>query len=536
MYKVLIVDDEFVIRNGLINFIQWDSLDCEVIGEAINGPDAIEKVQSLNPQIIITDVKMPGLSGIEVAKYVYENNPSIKVIILTGYADFSYAQSALKYGAVAFVLKPTEPDQLIEAVLKAKNMIFQQKQADSEIGGMKNKIDKYVVDLREKLLHEVIDGVISCSAAISDKLAEFDISLKNYYVVVYEIENIHAGNLDIPPDERSRFISSIKNFLSIAFKEYTHYTVAIREYRLCSIVSFDKHNTDEYMQSLLNICREILSTVEGFTNFSISIGISNHHRNPVEISDAYFEAEKALTVNFYNSNNSSLSTYSNQINALSKEERFLTNSYLELIMKQVQEGPQEALKASISELFEKLTLSKQPIDYIKSIGIHLCFSFETLLSNYNLGIADSIQGGNNIYKNIFESNSSVCLSEILVQEATSVLNQLCALAGKSNILIKKVYTYINENYKDNITLQNLADHVHTNSSYLSRLFKNETGSTITDAINKVRLDKAKELLVNSDLKTYEVAAEVGIPDPSYFSVIFKKHFGISPKDYSHKLP
>jgi two-component system response regulator YesN len=321
----------------------------------------------------------------------------------------------------------------------------------------------------------------------------------------------------------------------MAFRNYTHYTATIREYRLCSIVTFDKLNSDECMQSLLDTCREILSTVEGFTNFSISIGISNPHCTPIEIANAYKEAEKALTVNFYNSNNSSLSTYSNQINALSKEERSLTNSYLELIMKQVQEGPQEALKSSILELFEKLSLNKQPIDYIKSIGIHLCFSFETLLSNFDLSIANSVQGGNNIYKDIFESNAAVYLSEMLVNVATSVLNQLSSLDGKSNIIIKKVYVYINENYKNNIILQNLADYVHTNSSYLSRLFKKETGSTITDAINKVRLEKAKELLANSDLKTYEVAVEVGIPDPSYFSVIFKKYTGISPKDFSRKL-
>lgn len=125
MFKIMIVDDESKIRTGLSKFINWKSLDCEVIHVATNGDDAIKKITEQKPDIILTDIRMPKINGLELAKYIYENEPSIKLIILTGYADFEYSKKAIQYDIVDFVLKPTSPDNIATAVNKAKKRIIE---------------------------------------------------------------------------------------------------------------------------------------------------------------------------------------------------------------------------------------------------------------------------------------------------------------------------------------------------------------------------------------------------------------------------
>ncbi|GGI46405.1 DNA-binding response regulator [Paenibacillus marchantiophytorum] len=516
MHKVLIVDDERAIRLGLVNFVAWASADCEVVGEAINGLEAIEKIQELAPEIIVTDVKMPGMNGIELAKYIHEKVLPIKVIILTGYTDFSYAQAALKYNVVDFVLKPTEPVQLIAAVTKAKAQLLAAVEVDYSLSLLKNKIIDYSEALREKFIKDVFDGVIKTNSAIADKANELELNLTSYYVLLFEIHNTNAED--------------IKQLISLAFKDYTFYTVCLKESQLGTLISFK----DENSYLLFELCSEILRTLEGFISAPISIGISNPHLNIMELKTAYEETSISLTSRFYNKTENSLCIYSNYVNSLCHEEKFSTNTSVENILDEIKVGNGPEFSRLISELFEQLRATKQPIDYIKNTGINLCFAFQALLSNYNLSFSSFTKEEQPIYKQIVACTSALKLSQLIVELASEVSIKLAIITKQNNLIIIKTMRYINENYKSSITLKILSDYVHTNSSYLSRLFKKETGDTVTKTINKVRLEKAKELLSTTDLKTYEVAEEVGIPDPSYFSIIFKKYTGVSPKDYSRR--
>lgn len=535
MYKLMIVDDEPAIRKGLVNFVDWNAVDCEAVSEAANGLDAIEKMKDILPDILICDVKMPGMNGIELAKFVYENYPETKVIILTGYADFTNAQTALKYGVVDFVLKPTEIEQLSEAVSKAKKIITQQRQSVSRFLALEGKISKNICELKEKLIHDIIDGVVNKTSIIEEKCTELGISLNGYHVMFFDIENDMRKTASSSSEEDEQFISRVKNFLSLAFKDFEHIIVPVKRNCVISLISFGQPSPDECKRIILDISGEILGIVEGLMGFSLSIGVSNIHTGLIELYEAYDEAAKALEVKFYN-DISSISFFSEYSNNLSIEEKVITNTFIENILTSVKEGNKDTCLSMIKEMLEKLRLSKQPIDYIKNICLHLCSSFETLIHCYDMDTSDNIQKEYNVYKDILECQSIHHLFDILANLVGKISTQLNSLENQSNSIIEKTIAYLNENYRSDFSLKALAYHVHINSSYLSRLFKKETGDTITDAIKKIRLEKAKKLLQNTDMKTYEVASAVGINDPAYFSVIFKKHTGMSPKDYKYISP
>lgn len=250
------------------------------------------------------------------------------------------------------------------------------------------------------------------------------------------------------------------------------------------------------------------------------------------MSDAYVEASAALSFRFYYQTASCITFYSKSINPSGNDELVLTKTALEAILGTIKNGTQAELSTLIHDLFEKPILSQQSISNIKNMAITLCSSFETLLLNYNMSLAHCTREGVSIYREILDCNSVFSLCEIITEAANCVSTTLRSLVKQDNLIIAKATSYINENYMHILTLKMLADHVHTNSSYLSRLYKKETGDTVTEAINRVRLEKAKELLTSTDLKTYEVAEKVGIPDPSYFSILFKKYTGASPKTYA----
>jgi len=534
MYKLLIVDDEAVIRKGLANLIEWSSIDCEVVGEAVNGIDAIEKMKIVSPHIIIADVKMPCLNGIELAKYVFENTPSTKVIILTGYADFEYAQSALKYNVVDFLLKPTDPNELINAVKKAKNIILQNETFESKLKDMEKKINLYQTNLRENNVNSILHNILNGSDKALERLPELGISLERNLVIICEVENKYSNFSSKDINGKDRIVSNIKNYINAIFKNYVYYLVHFQENQFCIIVSFADNCENKCMQSIIDICKEMLKTFENLMGLDVSIGISKIHLSHEELPDSYKEAQKALSYGFYEKHGNNLYVYSDETVNASNEKKLLANSYTERIILELQNGHKDALINLIEELFEKLRCTRQSIDYIKKVAMQLCFSFEEVLSDCDLNIEDCIQAENDIYEYITKSNKCVHITNMLVSLAVSILEKLHSLDIQNNLVIKKAQSYINEYYKDPITLQTIADYLYINSSYLSRLFKKETGYNITDYINKVRIDKAKDLLINSDYKIYEIADMVGISDPAYFSVLFKKYTNMSPRDFTYK--
>lgn len=258
MYNILLVDDEPLIRKGLLKIIDWESLDCKIIHAACNGNEALNILNTQKIDIIISDIKMPGMSGIDLAQYVYENFKTTKVILLTGYSDFQFAQSAIKYNVVDFILKPTSTEKIISSVIKAKESLLKNIDQDSKIRNLEERMMHSTQKLQVNTLNEIINNIISADK-IEDKLQEVNIELKDYYLLVSEIKHCDEELLS---DIICTNINTIIDIFPLIFNDTSIYNILQKDNKLCTLISFSDIQKEEH--SIVNLCSESVAMLKNF--------------------------------------------------------------------------------------------------------------------------------------------------------------------------------------------------------------------------------------------------------------------------------
>lgn len=497
-FHLLIVDDEATMRKGLSSFINWENIDCIVSDTACDGADAIEKIKEKPIDIVITDIKMPETDGLALSKYIYENHPQIAVIILTGYAEFEYARTAIRYNVTQFLLKPTSKDEIISAVKEAQQKIIVSKQQDTIA---KNEL----AFLKDQFLQELTYGSFHPDTAAN--LIKYNVHLENYFIAAFQ------------PSGSPAQIHQLKDLI-IQQKSNSY---CFRYDNLILSIYYYKEITP-----VIENCNEITGILKSLYSMQLSIGISQQHHGAGEFSTAAFEAIHTLSLNFYSA--SCIAVFDGQnIQAeyvLSAEAALSLYELETAILKR-----DFSLASSIvSSLFMNLQSNFVNAADAKNICSHIYYLAFRVMAKYQLLLPSEdflikIRNASDIFQ----------LEDMAEQLLSFVQKTLLSSERKYSKYIQDAISYIQEHLSENITLKTIADYAHVNDSYLSRTFKKECGYSITEYITTLRIEKAKELLSNSDILTYEVSEQVGIADPSYFSLLFKKHTGLSPKEYRNQF-
>lgn len=498
-FHLLIVDDEAPIRKGLSHFIDWGGIDCVVDDTASDGLEAIEKLSEHSIDIIITDIKMPDADGIALAKYVHENHPEIMVIILTGYADFTYAQTAIAYNVVEFLLKPTSKESLVHAVQNAQKQIISSKKQNLSAR-------EEIAFLKERLLQELTDAPFRESLCV--KLENYQIPLDGYYIAAFRLLSPEGDLL------------ALKNIMNR--EENHHY--CYRYNNLILSIYNEKIGTKQVPHTILNHCGEILNIVTAISAWELSVGISGHHAGAWEFSTAVSEAIQTLTMNFYAEEN--IAVYSPS----TKVEEYILTAEDTLILYHIETALinwdfQEAAQ-QVHSLFHKLTTNFAKSIDIKNIGTQIYYIGSRVLMKKGLAPPDA-----HILTAISQSSAIFQLEDIMNGMLRSIETVLSNNGKQYSQIIENAIRYIHQNLGSPLSLDAIAGYIHVNPSHLSRTFKKECGQPITEYINQVRVEKARELLLSPHTLAYEIAEEVGFHDPAYFSFIFKKYTGCSPKEY-----
>lgn len=494
IFKLLIVDDETTIRKGISEYMNWESIDCVVVGTASNGAEAISFLQTHAVDIIITDIKMPKADGLAVAKYVYENHQNLKVIILTGYADFEYAKIAITYNVNAFILKPTSKKELFEAVQSAQKELITSKKY-TEIA------KEELAFLKEQCLQDLTDQPYRSD--MSARLQKYDITLKNYYVAAFQF---------IP------FSNDLTPLKNIIIKEKPHNAFCYRYNDLMITVYYF-----ENMDSILDNCKEIASITQALESRRITIGISNHHTSPEEYSQSVSEAISALSLNFYQADN--IAVFSDT--QITDYDLTVDNS-LELfqfenhLMNWQFEDASKTLR-NLFARFKQNLIDAQDAKNICSQIYYICsrITFKERASQIPSDYLEQITTSSDIF-----TLENTCINLFLYLRDQLLINN-----NTQQHMLNQIDKYIDENIASDLSLNAIASHMHISASYLSRIFKKETGYSLSDYINMRRIEKAKKLLLHTDIYTYVIAEMVGYNDATYFSSIFKKYEGVSPSQF-----
>lgn len=514
-YRVMLADDEPIMRKALLTLADWKKMDCEVVYTASNGEEVIRHLESASPDILITDIKMPGKDGIELAKYIWENALPIKVIILTGYADFSYAQQALKYNAVDYVIKAGAFDGLMTAVAKAK----------ADLDKTKGTVEEGVCRVHtENFLKAVFDGSLYVESEI--RAASTDIGFLNkeqgYIVATLRFrlwnENKIRGGKTI--------YESLTNFFSMVFGEQLLGAVSMERDTFVLVLS--REEKDEGKE-LLQQCGQIIDMMDNFMRMYAYIGIGKRHTEVSELKKAYNEADEALEYSFIDEE-SKINFYRERNRQEEVNSANVTRKIKELYI-EIERGRTEDADKQFEELVKLQKDQKCSIHLIKNSGISIQNRCRSILAAYDKTIYEVTGIEESISKTIYRCRFLKEYVQIMGLIVNCTAQAVHIAVNKKKSLIQDCQKFIEENYAKNILVTDVAKHVGASPSYLSRVFKDMTGQTIIATLNQKKLEKAKEYLENTDMKIFEIADALGFENTTYFSHFFKKYTNVSPKEY-----
>lgn len=528
MYKVFLVDDEIVVREGIRDNMNWENTNFLFCGSSSDGEAALPLIQELKPDILLTDIKMPFMDGLQLSQIVKKSMPWIKIIILSGHDEFAYAKEALSIGVADYLLKPISSSDLIRVLNKVALQIDNEKKEIEDVEKLKKQYISNLSLFRDRFLNELALGMVSSVQAI-EKSEQFNVNLisKYYLVEVIETEvnsvmtgdNRHSENVKM-----DTLLAGIigKNSHVIKFKRNIEETVLI--------IKGDR--VEEIEESAYSLAQAIKYEVERNTEFQLTIGIGSVHERINGISDSFSEADTAKgfkhylgkgkiigikdiildststkkLINFDKSNITEFLRYGIKTNI----ETFLDN-----YLKPLREGEGKSLIYSYYAFMDILIAASK---YLEEIG----GDTEMILPKINhpekfIGTINSIDG--------FKKHLTQTIEEIIDFRDSKV-------ESKYSNIIRRAKEYIEENYScPDISLHSVAAHVNISPSHFSTIFSQYTGETFIEYLTKTRIKIAMELLKTTQKRSSEIAYEVGYNDPHYFSYIFKKTAGCTPRDY-----
>lgn len=528
MYKVLIVDNEKVIRTGLSAGIKWSNLNCILLGTCSSGEDAFDKILLESPDIVLTDINMDHMDGLTLCKKIYEHDPSVKCILITGFYEFENAYQAIQCpNVINLILKPTSVFKVSEAIKQAVSVIERSNEHLNLEWKMEQQLQKNL-ELRQSMLLMNIMEDGHNTEALQDLLDKLDIYIYHYHIITIHINT--SDSLQYTNEEYYDFEELVKLYINQVFAGEDYYVVARNRHyiRICFNTAETLHRS-----SVDQLCMELCSIVDNLTNFFISIGISNLHHNVREIHTAVSESESAVKFALY-SNSQAVCSY-HSIPSLSDGQINTVKSILDNILEAIGKLRLSPALSQLMELriyFEENQVSYDNILNICNYIINACsqqyYSYNSFDMPPGINLAD-------YYTRLRKCNS---LEELFLS-VTDVINQTLGTSMNQRTqrsdIIDNIEGYIQSNYSEELSLEKIASVFYMSSGYLGRLFKNKKNINISSYIQNVRIGKAKELILNTSLHTYEIAEKVGINDPVYFSKLFKKITGFRVRDYKSKV-
>lgn len=536
MVNVLIVDDEAVIREGIIKSIDWGSYDINIVGEASNGVEALEIFKNKMPDIVITDIRMPIMDGLELSRNLIELMPSVKLIILTGYGEFEYAKKAIEFKVSKFVLKPIGAEELVKIVLKLKDEIYDEKRKATEGKSFELLFQENLPVIRGRLINRLTDG--SYSSISKDEILKkaktlnMDFSGPIYQVFILAIDDYFYCVDNQTPEKRELLLDSVLNIADEALASYTKGFLCRNEISLfVGIINTGRHDFN-----IIGMCKYLQFLISKHLKISISIGIGNEKNDIYKVFESYDEAFNALRNRIYKGKNAVI-----HIKDVAEDTGMTSSGFLQNYNNEEKELlfclkliDQNKVNDLFNRLFERFVSMKVDYNNIKNVCLKLLLAAFREIDE--MGI--NIEGHLNIQFDLFNEIEKCEIIDDIKIWMINVTEKMIEVIenGKNETyksIVKIAIDYIMKHYNEPLSLTIIAEKVHVTPNYFSRVFRKETNENFIEWLNKYRIEKAKEFLTDFSLKTYEVAEKVGFNNYKHFSYNFRKYVGCSLTEYKN---
>lgn len=533
--KVFLVEDEMVIRRGIKNSIDWEKEGYIFCGEASDGELAYPMIIKEKPDILITDIRMPFMDGLELCKLVKKELPNIKILILSGYDEFDYAKEAIRLGVTEYLLKPISSGKLLEVLNGVSESIRREKED-------KDLVRKYMEEMRENTEHEkqkFFEQMIAGNLSMADALEtgekyEMNLSAGMYNLLLFRFtlgeENRKSGEL---LGEAEYAIKKLTERLEYVFE----FQRDVEGWAFLLMAD----NEEQMSERVKELSKDLEEIMKNYSTIAYFGGIGQPVARLRELEESFREAERALAARFTMELNRIISVEDirmaqnvdtlDDIEITSFGEIEKTRTMLEKFLNNGAEDEiDEFVDVYINELPEENLKSVLMRQYIIMDAYIVMMSFCEKIE----GIEGEMQAQSEELKNSMKTIQT--LEEIknyirmLLKKIIGVRDTISGRRYSDIIEIAK--DQIRKTYmSDEISLNTIAAEVGMSPSYFSSIFSKEMGKTFVEYLTEIRMDRAKELLMCSSMKTSEIGYEVGYKDPHYFSYIFKKTQNCTPKEF-----
>ncbi|MDQ0194219.1 response regulator [Paenibacillus wynnii] len=533
MITMIIADDEPFIRSSLKKAFNWEEeFGITIIGEAEDGQEAYELCLAHQPEILFTDIMMPLWDGLQVAEKLKEARCPTKIIIISGVQDFSYAQNALMVNAEGYILKPVKLHEVQDVFRKVVGSIQEDRAAQVNLDHLKKQLQENTPLIRDKFLQNMIAGLYPDSPEIWEKLRFFEIPLcpgNHFTVAVLQLDDYQTALEKYSEEYKQLLYFSIQNIIN-EILEARHAGLSFVAHENEFILLFyspDNVNSEETSR----ICEELIQNIGRFLKLSVSIGIGSACLQIHKVAESYKEALTALIYKFYTGQHSII-----HINDIQPGTETLQSTYFYKfhagLMNALKVGNTDKVVSLLEELFQLLSEPKLQIDYVQNICSEIIFTSARTLYELDENIEYVLKDRMTIMNDLYNKMNIQQLKDYMLQLFTDLTRYLeNKNTTKNSKTINKIKEIIHEGYSQELSISKIAEQVFLTPNYISLIFKQGTKETITDYITKVRIEHAKKLLHNTDLKVREIAEQVGYENPHYFSTVFKKTAGSHPLKY-----
>jgi len=534
MISTIIVDDELWVCQLIKRIVKWEELGFSIIGEAYDGNEAFDMVNSKKPDLVVTDIRMPGLDGISLIEKAKESRLDTNFIIISGYSDFEYAKSALKYGAMGYLLKPINRKELTDLLILTRNKILSHKDRLFEEKLVKGKLAHSLSQLKEKFFLNLLLSDAKAENVDIDRINhEYESNFKQgcFQIVIFKIDCKNC--VRISERARKEVLDSIQQVISSEFENacFDMVTAKLNNQVFC-ILNYDLLKNSAIRNFIHTSFDKIKKNVFLMRDFDLTVGIGSCEADFNSLHRSYNLAQNSIKAR--------VTIGVDQVIDISKYE------YTNIELKELFPIEKEMKLACFLEVFdnksaealvaEVLHIFTQRKEINPCLLFEVCYEivevFYKVMRRIDIGIEKEYMTKGVVYSDIAECKSVKQVLDYfgeLFDGARNFYNNL--KQNQNRKAIEMVKSYICDHYREDISLNDVANLVFLNPKYLGELFKKETGINFSEFVINYRLDVAKELLKDIRYRTNEVAELVGYRDAKHFSKLFKKFVGVNPAQY-----
>lgn len=538
MYRVMIVDDEPLILAGIASLLDWKEYGCEISGKAANGQQALKLMEEQKPDIVITDIKMPGMDGIGFMKAVKERGwDDVIFILLTNLEEFSLARQALSLGAVEYLVKmELTEEKLADSLKLAMERREMKRKAEAAGTAVTVSREEAVRGYIEKLL---TDGGTFSGGASSGNAGEasaqnqgegYDSCLRRPVLAIISFNYGYEGfSSDFTREDQKKVISFAENIIEQMVKGYFDHSCLVRRELNSLVLVMSTDGIEDYREQIRSLGEKIISVVKDYFEVSVSVAVSSRKESLGEFGALLYEAMSATNHYFYHSLDPVV-FYSEECETSA---RHTGSFHIGFLKKDLSQAVALNDSGRLEEILNQVACLLREHNPSRQQAVNACANLYFFLSSF---FEDGEEPDFPYEVNIMEKLGRLgTLGQIIqwINWFKEAVSRILERRRDTRVdkIAEMVREYVMEHYKERITLGQAAEALNISQGCLSTAFKKQSGESFTNYVSAIKIEKAKELIASHQYMMYEVSDLLGFDTPFYFSKVFKKVTGMSPKEY-----